>query len=577
MKKKILEFIGVFFAYLVLATIAYRVILLTPGTIGHNWDWPIGASSLHSRYMFENALYVWQTGNLASYPLFQTLTIFNKLFYLPVNFGINGEWLGKMILLATSTLAGVFSFYLIKNLIGGNLLDKKEKLFSSFFGGVFYAFSPFLFNDLIGGSITHIITYPFIPLVFLFFEKAIKSNRKNIFIIFSAVGLSIITLAIQYLVFITVLFFIYIIFHEKRKRALKVILKIFLVWFFLNFYWLGSLIHTILAGAGVTAGSFVASDDNLRNGVPSLLTALSGRGYFRDFFTYSIPIFLKPFWYLSVYGFLGLALWIVLIKKVNKKSIFWVFILLFSLVFATGGKPPFGNFVLWLYHYLPLMGMFRSVQHFIVMPTLALSLILGLSIYHIITEEKLPVSQTVRKIIILGILFIWLIPSFIYGDIGSKLLKSKFYGGNFIDQYQLSPGYKEMFSFLEKDKSLFRILFLPMAYSPYFLKTEYQDKAQGGDPLFSSPWPIVSSTTNNVLTQKLESNIYNAKNPQEVKTIMNLFGIKYVVLRGDVVPIFEKESQNWDYLKTSKYLENYKFLRLISSLDYVSLYEVTNE
>ena len=134
-----------------------------------------------------------------------------------------------------------------------------------------------------------------------------------------------------------------------------------------------------------------------------------------------------------------------------------------------------------------------------------------------------------------------------------------------------------MFSFLEKDKSLFRILFLPMAYSPYFLKTEYQDKGQGGDPLFSSPWPIVSSAANNILAQKLESNIYNTKNPQEVKAIMKFFGIKYVVLRGDVISIFEKESQNWDYLKVSKYLANSGFLRLIGSLDYVNFYEVINE
>jgi len=101
MKKKILEFICVFFAYLALATIAYRAILLTPGTIGHNWDWSLNASSLHSRYMLGNAFYVWQTGNLESYPFFQNLIIFNKIFYLPISLGINGEWLGKIILLAT--------------------------------------------------------------------------------------------------------------------------------------------------------------------------------------------------------------------------------------------------------------------------------------------------------------------------------------------------------------------------------------------------------------------------------------------------------------------------------------------
>ena len=566
--------------YFFLTLVALRKLLLAPGIVGHNWDWSIPYLPEYLRHIVKTAHFTWSNLGFGRPSPFQAnLIIYKYLLYFGSFFNLSGAPISKLVIFLAVFLSSIFMFFLSLDLIrkrANNLKTKSLILPASFMAGLFYGFSPFLFQDLIGGSWTHFLTYPLFPLAILFY-------RQDKF------WLTVITLCLMATSlhnFLLVNFFLlaYTLFLKREK--FKKLVLIYLLTFLFNLYWLFPILSSYTQGA-VT--SLVPTSDawieGIKTNVASFSEILIATGYFRPLFTMSIKSAILPFWKIISYFFVALVVFFAnLFLSGKKKPYFWLGFLLFSFIPATGGKFPLGGIMVWLYQRFPLMNLFRSPQHFLILPTFTFAILIGLGSFY--SLKKLNSPKGTASVVfgaLVACLIIWLHPFLIYGDLGKSQLSSRYGGGNYLDVYQLSPGYQEALGFLAQKKDDYRTLVLPMTFSPYYLNSEYQSIAQGGDPqILTSPQPMIVSEyipNKNLapVLQVAQVEFYLGRNQQLVKNFLGLTSAGYILLRKDVLPYFSPESNIWDYQTMEEFLNSIPFLTKIQTSSQVDLFKVDNQ
>lgn len=557
----------VFLLFIFLAAIAYRIVIITPGLVGHNWDWNIPYFPEYLQNTVKLSFYTWRNlsfgqSNILYLPQGPVVNIF----MLPGFFGITGDYIAKIFILLSSILSGYFMFLLLKDILAGENHKKIE--FPAFIGGLFYAFSPFLFAELISGAFTQILSYAFAPLALYFLRKTLL-RRTAINLFASVILISVLTTSLQILIFVSGLIFIYGLFQENKKRYYLNFFIIYLVYFLFNFYWIAPTLIGIKSEMNydVLKPEFT-SFDNVNFAVPSLREIFVGTGYFHPLFTDSIPNKILPLWYVFTYFLMSAIMLINFFTKKSKESLFWLTVFMISLVFATGGKEPLGNVVIWLYQNFPLMSLFRSAQHFIILPTLAISVLIAFA------SAKLP------KYFWLISIFIWVFPFFTTGDVGRKVLSEK--ATNHFDIYNLSPDYKDTFYYLFSQNKDFRVLYLPMAGSVTYLANQYQSSGQGGDPLVAySPFDTVNTDISfygraQGYAKVLEDALCKREDHLSVKRFIDLGGFKYILLRGDVTASFSLCKYGWNISTIAEYLSQIPNLKIIKDYSDIKLYENTS-
>lgn len=561
-KKKI-----IFGIYLFLSLVSIRYFILNPGTLGHNWDWFVPSSLIYLQNLPSTLFYTWRNFSLGepislwlpSAPFFLFFTGFSFL-------GFGGGFISKLLVISSILLSSFGMFLLINKLV--NKQEKKSD-FPAFLAGLFYGFSPFLLCEFIGGAATQFFAYSLIPWFFYFFSILNEKNNNHyrFYLLASAVFFSFLTISLQVIILCSFLLFASLVIQEDKTKYLKNLFFLFILYCLLNFYW---ILPTIVEFQNIfqTVGAGSAfSDFTIRNLVPSLDQAWANIGYTRPFYPALISNNLYPFWLFIVYLGLSFIFWKVIAGK-RKEAVFWLFIFLFSLIFSTGGKDPLGNQVLWLYEHLFLMSFFRSPQHFILLSVFSMAILIGHA------TVGVDFKNYIKRILFIAFFVIWLYP-FFSGDFGSSILHSK--KMEYIDSYKLSPGYEKAFEIIHQDEGDHKMLFLPLSGSPKFLKTEYQNENQGGDPLieYSIKDTVVTdisyASQGKDLVLELERIFCDKKNQEKTSDIVSGFNVKYLLLRKDVIPHFS-ECQTWNWqdaylkLKVEGYAE-------IFSQDYVILFE----
>lgn len=569
MKK--LKWFGLFF---ILAVLAVRNIILAPGTVGHNWDWLIPSRIDFLQNLRTNLFYTWQNTNLGESRIFQLPSLpFMLLLLFPSKIGLGGEFISKLLIILTIVLSGVGMFFLVYEILKTEKIVKEGIIFASFMSGFYYAFSPYLFADFIGGAITQFFAYSLIPWLFLFIKKGEHDN--NFFYQFMVVVvLSFITISLQVLVLSSVLIGLYAITQKSPRRYLISLFKIYLLYIVFNSYWVLPTTVEMLSIKRTVFSSGFYDLTAIKFSVPALWEIFIGTGYWRPLFLFSINPKIVNFW--ASISFLTLFLFIAgnFIAKKSKESFYWLAVFFLSLIVATGGKEPMGDQVLWLYMHFPLMALFRSPQHLIVMPTLAIGVLIGIGLI------RLPFFRfKIFKILFSLLLVIWVHPFFLYGDIGLKYLLEK--KKDHLDVYQLSPSYEQVFDYLERKnkESKFRVMYLPLSSSPKYLKTNYQNEGQGSDPLITySPYGTLVSDINYnqdnlALAKLIEQDLVVEKNQDFFNKQLNLLNMRYVVLRKDVIPEFSEYKELWSPANLNKFLSENSNFAEIMNFDDIALYE----
>lgn len=558
-------------SYVAIALFSLRGFLLSRGTLGHSWDWSIPPTLIHLQALADSLFYTWRSFSLGepislwlpSAPFFFILT-------LPSRVGIAGDFISKASLVFIITLSGYGMFLFLKFLLEEHLKKNQEK--ASFLGGVFYALSPFLFSEIIGGAITQLFSYSLIPWFFLFLKK-LNAAPRNFFLSFTllVLTLSFITTSLQNLLIVAGISFLYTFIQNNKTVYFCRLVFLYLCYSLINLFWLiPSVIELRSIQATISSGP-PFSYFTIQNLVPSLVEAIASVGYARPFYTQVIGEGLLPYWFFIIFLFLIFILWRTF-SLGRKESFFWLSVFLISLVFATGGKEPYGNQVVWLYEKFYLMSFFRSPQHFIVLPTFAFSIVLAFGL------SRLDFKNNGYQLIFIIPILIWLFPFYFFGDLGAGRLQAK--KMEFLESFVTPPDYYDLFDFLKKDKEDFKVLFLPPTGSPAFLLTEYQKRNQGGDPLVVySPWDTVVSdisygTQARELISQIEMILCGTEERRDFSQALSLMNIKYLIFRKDVAPHFT-ECKTWDQEKVKSYLDNHKSFAQVKDGKYVTLYRNT--
>jgi len=587
---RFMEILVVLVTYNALAFFTLRKLLLESGTIGHNWDWTISPLADQLKVGF-TPFYVWSEGALGGSHL--SGLNFASLSFLWSNFGylgLNGDFVSKFLLFVTIFVAGLTMFALVEDILGREFgktgtISRAQVFFPSLLAGSFYALSPFLFCEFIGGSWTQFFSYALLPLAIYLFRKLASSGAVR-HIVLLAIVLSMTAISFQNLFLISLILFLYTLVQESRLRLLRNLLITYVVFFVFNFYWICPLVYSIFRGE---AGSVIANAvylPNIKNAVPSVLQVFIGTGYSRDFFTASVVPAIKSLWVICSFGLiiLTLASLFLLGRERRKEALFWAIMLLSSFVFATGGKGPLGNMVLWLYEHVQYMALFRSPQHFMVPPTIFLSMLLGMGIFCFLSHfrlNRIPIYRLNRLPIYLAIvamMTVWLSP-FFTGNLGLAYLE-KGGGGNFVANFQVSPGFEKILAELRNEGSDSRVLYLPVSSSPYYLATEYQREGQGGDPVVGGTPGAISDGSSNPYAEEyiamLQDALCGEDMPQNVSMLLGMANAKYMILRKDVRPNFGPFADTWSYEQVYENLKQAEGIELIEECDYVSLWENKN-
>jgi len=584
--KKYYSLIFVLGSYLALDLFSIRKFLSYPGTLGHNWDWSIPILPSQLKYLSNISSFIWNDCSLGADRLWGgTCFLLNKMIGSLGYVGIGGDFISKGLVVLVIILSALGMYALLMNILEEDTgVNSGLARYGAFIGGLFYGFSPYLFNELIGGANTQFFTYALFPFAVLFYRQyVIKGGAGNFILLL--VSLSLISMSLQRLILLIVLLGFYTVFVLPPRKVLwKRLFALGVFYLLLNLYWIVPLVIEMKSFSLISGlKEFGYVQRNIKEAVPSLTQIFVGTGYFRPFFTLVIKYY--RVWTLIVYLFVAIVLYSVIRFARNKRTLFWSAGLLVSIIFATGGKPPLGGFILWLYREFPVMNLFRTPQHFIILPIFFLAIILGEGIIYISQLLDRIFKVNLRRLVyvgaIIGIMF-WLNPFFIHGDLGTNILKRNFRGGNYIDNYRLSPGYETAGRLFAKEKNVGRLLPLPMAGSPYYRRAKYQSEGQGGDPfIISSPMPCITSDLSVGLAKAfsglMERAATDASQSKSLYWLSRITGVRYIFLRKDVVPNFGHYVRKWNWQKAMNLLsvlENRDKIEKVYSADYVEIYKL---
>ncbi|KKM67900.1 hypothetical protein LCGC14_1466450, partial [marine sediment metagenome] len=198
-------------------------------------------------------------------------------------------------------------------------------------------------------------------------------------------------------------------------------------------------------------------------------------------------------------------------------------------------------------------------------------ILLAFSLNHL--YKKSVNKKAIVAIFVLGISF-WLSAWWYHGDLGHKILLEK--KKDHIDLYTLSPGFKKILKMNEESSENYRVLFLPAVLSPSFVKTKYQNKAQGvqpeylylRNPTFVAEFNSYASTIQHTFEKNVAVDYLN---------FLRLFSVKNIVLRSDVNPNFTESGKFWDSKKVKKTLDSYKWLEKYFEGEYEVGYRIKSK
>ena len=233
------QFIIVLVLYGALALIVLRKFLFQPGVIGHNWDWSISPMPTQLRYRANELFYVWSGssfgGPVAARLPFSFWSLFlNSFGYL----GLSGDFVSKFLLFFIIVLSGTSMFYLLCDILKRDVgwSNPNFKIFfSSLLAGFFYALSPFIFAEFIGGANTQFFAYSIIPLALYFFRKMAFNGVKLKHIFLFTIFLSLLSVSFQSFILVAIILLLYTTIQRKRIRIMTGLLLSFLLLYISKF------------------------------------------------------------------------------------------------------------------------------------------------------------------------------------------------------------------------------------------------------------------------------------------------------------------------------------------------------
>lgn|GEM_PF-6209769 len=574
--------------YVLLSVFAFRRFLFAPGTIGHNWDWSIPPDAAYMARAAEAQLFAWSQRDLG-FPISLGLSFVPMVWLVLAAgaLGVSGETVSKALILGTTLVSASSMFWLCRDILAyparvrirpGNHSVPQYGQHAGYTGiyhwghylaawcaGCFYGFSPLLFGELIGGAYTLFISYAVSPLIFLGFRRALRANslRSIEWSMLSGFALTVSSFALHYFVLDAVLLIAYAAVQRPVRVVARGVTLTLLFFTGSSAYWLAPLLLTLRGEvAAIASLPKNLNLDNLANAVPGPYEVLLGTGFFRELFFWAMSPAHKQVWFLIIACGAGWLFYQLLAADWRRRieAYYWLTCLLAFMVFAMGLRSPAAGLVHWAYENIALVRLFRSPQRWMMAVTFCYAVCLGIGIDQTLAR-LISWTRLVRAAgLAAGLgMILWISP-FVGGDLGRSYLRQ--YGaGNFVSQFRWAPSVAAWARAQLANPGDYRVVFLPLAYSPVYAHTSYQEEGQGGDPLVSlSPKPTLAADSASdkawYLAAVLECAAYEGDDPQFVAKLAALLNVRFVGLRQDVAPVFTPCARLWDYERAKQLLED---------------------
>lgn len=546
------------------ALFCLRAVFNQVGQIGHNWDFTFPAyvsNPLNINYLSQ---FTWNSNN---YGYQQHLTGAHLIPNLIYSFlvALFGVIFGSKILLFAIVLISLINFRLLSQHFFKNLTFLEHFALS-----LLYGISPFAFNEIVGGSWYMWLSYSFIPLYIYSVSKFFsgQSRVSLLGLIFSSV---FVISSMQNFVLVHGFLIIY---HFLSHHSSDHFWKKMFVWHILliisNFYWLWlTAINISHLSREFTSGQFTSQFDQVRYSSQPLQKIFDLTGYLnRHFYFHALPQKLT-----SLFVVLNYLVWsagglIYLKFFVNKKNKPFVVLVILFFFLVKGGLQPFSPLVMFIFEKVPLMSLYRSPQHLMIVPQLVFVFLSGI----VLSFLSAKISTGLRTALAFFLVIIYTSGWWYHGDLGH--LKMKQNGRDYVDFYHLDPGLNLALNVAEANNTGLRHLFLPVVQSPLYHHTIYQGSAQGGVSEYMYMSTPTFSAENTLPGKQIEEAICNGDLVAFEKLVMDT-SIGFVTLRNDISPAFTNCTKTWQWRKVSDLLNKSSFLKPLFSTDHIITYLVT--
>lgn len=530
----------------------------------------------------ENEITWYRPNQAFLYIWIETIAAGKDLLYFPpgiFDFSINfffrdyvPPMLRQAFLFFTILLTGSSSVFFLTREALRETMSSRNRDLAALLAALFYVMNPYSMTVIWKRFIyAHFFAFALLPLSLVLYDRGIKTHKYAKYAILtslSAVGFSFAFTITGFLVTYWILlsgwtFFRLVLSTGPERRSAIVGFTVLLpVWAAFNSWWispsiLGRLdqIQNMLSGTGGLGGfgieTFFSRAGNL---MTATIQSLAGGGIlYVSRLIYGPtsgyapdklwgPIYESPFLVLITFlplVFLGYSM---LSMPRNRDIITFSLLALFGSFWANGANAPTGSVFVFLFKHVdllqPLRGPFETGGMIL---AIALSFFFGVGAARLLSFK---VSTRIKKVTKLGLVSILLVGSFFIYPL------PMWSGAVFVDVFSpprsplsiwkythidVPPYYDHANTWLNEDRSEFRILHLPLSYTggaEYYWPHPYQ----GGDPsdtLFDKPSIAVAAAyggpMDNMITNLLD---FMGSSPNLWK-VLSLFNVKYILLHAD--------------------------------------------
>jgi len=454
------------------------------------------------------------------------------LITLPAFFGASGEVITKGIVVLCLSISG-FSLYYV-------CIFLRKSFMPSVIAGVFYMFTPWIFNKMVGGGVYPMIFLPMLPIVWLLFKESVSKHEAKFSllcgILLSFAGAPLTVLSVFLLVFYSL---IDVIASKDRKiqlfaniKSLSIIICVLLA---IYSYWL----IPFLIGGGGTGIPLSITEIIVRSRNTQLINVIRLTGNVQPFYLATVNGSLL--WVVTSF-LLTSFIWLAPVVRRNKNVLFFALLALMCIFLGTGINAPGGSFYTWAYLNVPYFQAFRQPYTFLVLASLAYSYLLcesiEWSIQHFYLFMRARSSRFVQKHsrkILASFLFCLIIlnsyPFWLTGDLGGSIK----YGVN-IKSNSFPEEFHETNNWLTEQGTDFKVIWFTLDprirydWAPWgqvnFMAV-YSQKPSFGPTLGNSP------DERGRFTGFLASTMYENKTDR-LGELLALGNVKYIVLSNYV-------------------------------------------
>jgi hypothetical protein len=453
--------------------------------------------------------------------------------------GTGSLLLTRLYLIVPMSLAGFTFYYLIRNNRGSPV--------QGLVGGLFYMFSPWMYERLVGGSFADLLTYSVLPFCYLLFTKQKQSMRQAIT---NSILIGLVILPGDIVAYGIVILFLMLygivdlISTRDLRRFAAYCFSLLVIAGFLiiaNAFW---IFPTFLFGGAAQATAQVPiSDLVIRSTDSQLINVVRVFGTVQNFYPQVVMEnqALSGPWLFAGFLVASLAFFAVVLEPRNKTVVFSAALATGSIFLATGLNPPLGGIYLWAFLHVPFFQAFREPTKWSMLTSFAYAAMLSVVVDHAsrIREVRLPslgirrFSVHMRKIVSVFLICLMLGSVLLFCWPGVTGNYDKFF-----QTVNFPQDYKDAYDWLASQAGDFRVLWLPPdLYIQYrWIPYSYQqaDVMAMYSPKQNFMYPSLAEDYGR-FSYFIAYLLYH-NSTAEISRLLALSGVKYLLLRHDADP-----------------------------------------